>query len=92
MDRAGDRVCSVVYRGIWKRGVVYGVCEAERVWAIRDLPDSFGDIGVVLCGAIGGVRKKSYTENTEVAEKSHKLTFNSQQSTAKRETQQYSQK
>ena len=92
MDRAGDRICGVVYRGVWKRGVVYGVCEAERVWAIRDLPDSFGDIGVVFRGEIGGVREKTYTENTEVAEKSHKLTFNSRQSTAKKETQQHSQK
>ena len=57
MDCAGDRVRGVVHCGVWKRGVVYGVGAAERVWAVRDLPDYCGDIGAVFCGEIGGVRE-----------------------------------
>jgi len=55
MDGAGDWICGVVCGGVWKRGVVYGVCAAERIWAVRDLPDYCGDIGVVFCGEIVGV-------------------------------------
>jgi hypothetical protein len=29
------------------------VGEAERVWAVRDLPDYCRDIGAVFCGAAG---------------------------------------
>ena len=66
MDRAGNWVCSVVCGGVRERGVVYGVGEEERVWAVRDLSDCGGDCGVVFCGEVGGIRiGHGGTEGTE---------------------------
>ena len=56
MDRAGDWICGVVYCGVWKRGVVYGVGEKAWVWAVCGVPDYCRHIGIVFCGEVGGVR------------------------------------
>ena len=58
MDRAGNWICGVIYRGVWKRGVVYGLGEEAGIWAICDISDCVGDIGVVFRVAIGRVKKE----------------------------------
>src|ERR1700688_3694408 len=60
MGCVGDWVCGVVCCGLWIGGVVYGVCEAEGVCAVCDLPDYFGGGGFVFCFADGiRIRTKS---------------------------------
>ena len=68
MDCFGDWVCGVVYCGLWIGGLVYGVCEAEGVCAVCDLPDYFGGGGFVFCFE-DGVRKKKRELNAEGAAK-----------------------
>ena len=55
MGGAGDWICGVVYRGVWKRGVVYGLGEEAGIWAVCDLSDCAGDISVVFRVAVGWV-------------------------------------
>src|SRR5271170_1908659 len=65
MDRAGDRVRGVVHCGVWKRGVVHGVCAAARLWALCDLPHHSGDRGIVLRLAPGGLIRRLWSGNLD---------------------------
>ncbi len=48
LDRAGDRICGVVYRGVWHGRMVHGLCQKARIRPVCGLSNCAGDTGALF--------------------------------------------